>query len=195
MNSFCSLGSVILNSSRGLDMNSINYINSFTINITTDFSGAAYSNLSATSGYSDTAAGLNLNNENTTVARLNYQGNVMKTADYENAGTFTFYVKHAARYSSLPTFNFQYPNVIKLSSSLVTSGSSFDTSFYSSLNPGTVIPYTITGCTSLDLTSAPLTGSFTSPYKMVTYTVASGVTGKTVSFNVSGGTVVQISIS
>ena len=188
MNTFSSMGSML--AINGTNPNSISYINNQAAAITTDFSGLSFTDLSNTFSYATTSSGLN-KTVNTTFARLKYGGGYLKTSDFNSSGTFTIYVKHAARYSTLPPFNFQYPNVINLSSFV---DSSFNATFYSSLNPGTFIPYTITGCTSPDLTNAALNANFTSPYQKVTYTVASGVTGKTISFNVSGGTVVQISI-
>ena len=180
MNSLSSIGGMIVRG--GQNVNSMNYINSYTKNLSTAFSGSDYIDLSY-SPYAVTSSVLNPNNENTTFALLKYNGENLKISDFRETGSFTLHIKHATRYSLLPLFNFQYPNVIKLSQ---TTQSSFTADFFSSLNPGTVIPYEITGCTTSDLNIASLNGSFTSSYNKITYTISSGVSS-TITFNVSGG--------
>lgn len=187
MNSFSTLGSLILRGKNTSSVNSASYILQFTKNPTVDFSGSSFVDLSAASSYAPTACGLNIGNENSSFARLKYNGNYLKTSDFNTESeAFTFHLKHAARYSTLPPFIFQYPNVLQLA--MVSGGSSFTTTFYSFLTPGTVVPYAITGCTSADLNQASLTGSFTSPYQINTYSLQSSSGGKTIAFNVSGGT-------
>ena len=86
-------------------------------------------------------------------------------------------------------------NVIQLSKTVVYSGSSFYATFFSSLNTGTDVSYSISGCVPADLSLVSLNGKFTSPYQTNRYVVAnSGVLGKTITFNVSGGTEVKIII-
>lgn len=193
MNSLCSVGGMV--GRCGQDVNSMSFINQYTKNIITDFIGipGTYIDLSNTSSYAVTSSGLNLDNQNSAFARLKYNGSDLKTADF-NTGSFTFYVKYATRYSLLPLFNFQYPNVITLSQSVpISIGSSFTATFFSSLNPGTFVPYVITGCTTSDLNNiASLDGNFTSPYNTITYTISSGI--GTITFNVSGGLSKSISI-
>jgi hypothetical protein len=128
-----------------------------------------------------------------TFARLKYNNAIMKTTDFapSSSSSFTIYLKHAARFSSLCPFNFQNPNILKLSTSVVSSGSSFTASFNSSLNPGTTVPYSITGCSSADLGGAVVSGgAFTAPYQSTTYSIAAGVAGRSIKFNISGGSVV-----
>jgi hypothetical protein len=130
-----------------------------------------------------------------TFARLKYNGAYLKTDDFSSTGSFTIYLKHAARFNPLPPLNFQYPNVISLSQQVVYGGSSFTSNYYFySLNPvaSAIIPYSITGCNPADLNGAALTGNFTTISQSTTYSVASGVAGKTITFNVSGGTAVSI---
>jgi len=171
------------------------YINRQSKGLTYDFSGSSFVDLSNTYQYAVTSSGLNATAVNgNTFARLKYNDAFLKTTDFNETGSFTIYLKHAARYSSLPAFNFQYPNVIQLSDATVYSGSSFTATFYSSLNPGTIIPYDISGCTPTDLGISSLNGNFTSPYQTITYTIANGVTGKVIKFNVSGGTDVPLTI-
>jgi hypothetical protein len=173
----------------GQNTNSISYINSYAKSITTDFSGSDYTDLSYPP-YADTASGINLDNENTTFALFKYNGENLKTSDFRETGSFTFHVKYATRYSSNRIFNFRYPNVISLSQI----GSSLTAKFFSSLNPGTVIPYVITGCINSDLNIASLNESFASPYNTITYTIASGIGSTIITFNVSGGLSTSISL-
>jgi hypothetical protein len=180
MNSLTTLGGMI--GRGGKNTNTISYINSISKNITIDFSGSDYYDLSY-SPYAVTASGLNPNNENTTFALLKYNDENLKIADFHETGSFTLHIKHAARYSLQPVFNFRYPNVVTLTQ---TTPLSLTAKFLSSLNPGTVIPYTITGCTTSDLNIASLNGSFTSSYNTITYTLSSGI-NNTITFNVSGG--------
>lgn len=182
MNSFITLSGMIGRGGGSKNTNTIGYINSYTKNITTDFSGSDYIDLSY-SPYAATASGLNPNNQNTTFALLKYNGENLKISDFRETGSFTLHIKHAARYSLLPLFNFQYPNVIKLSQ---TTPSSFKANFFSSLNPGSIIPYEITGCTTSDLNIASLNGSFVASFNTITYTISAGVSS-TITFNVSGG--------
>ena len=187
MNSFSTFGGML---GRGTttNPNTILYIEKYAKNHTVDFSGSSFIDLSAASSYAHTACGLNIGNENSTFARLKYNGNYLKTADF-NSGSFTIYLKHAARYSTLPALNFQYPNVLTVSSAYTSVGSPFTVSFYSSLNPGTSVPYVISGCTPTDLGISSLIGTFTSPYQANIYTLSgSVVSGITIAFNVSGGT-------
>ena len=196
MNILSSFGSL---SRRGqTNVNSITYINRLAIPITVDFSGSAFTDLSNAAQYAVTASGLNPSNiNNSTFARLKYNGtgSYLKTADFSSTGSFTIHMKHAARFSTLSPFNFQYPNVISLSpTGAVNVGSSLTVTYYSTLNPGTIVLYGITGCTSADLSGAALTGTFMSPYAQIIYTIRSGG-GSTAVFNVSGGLSSTISIN
>ena len=196
MNNFSSFGSMMGRGS--VNVNSMNYISKYAKNITLDFSGISFTDLSATPSYALTAGGLNrvlnMTDGNTTFSRLKYNNALLKTTDFapSSSSSFTIYVKHAARYSSLCPFNFQNPNVLKLSTSVVSSGSTFTASFYSTLNPGTTVPYSITGCSSADLCGAAISGVLTAPYQSTTYSVAAGVAGRSIKFDVSGGTVVPL---
>ena len=198
MNSFSTFGGML---ARGqTNVNSMTYINRrYAQGITADFSGSSYIDLSNTYQYAVTSSGLNMTNgiNGNTFARLKYNGAYLKTADFSSTGSFTIYLKHAARFNPLPPLNFQYPNVISLSKTVVNSGSSFTANYYFySLNPVASvipsIPYSITGCNPADLNGAALTGNFTTISQSTTYSVASGVAGKTITFNVSGGTAVSI---
>ena len=194
MNSFSTFGGML---ARGqTNVNSMTYINRYAQGITADFSGSSYIDLSNTYQYAVTSSGLNMTNgiNGNTFARLKYNGAYLKTADFSSTGSFTIYLKHAARFNPLPPLNFQYPNVISLSQQVVYGGSSFTSNYYFySLNPvASVIPYSITGCNPADLNGAALTGNFTTISQSTTYSVASGVVGKTITFNVSGGTAVSI---
>ena len=196
MNSFSTLGSLILRGKNTSSVNSFSYINGFAKNPTVDFSGSSFIDLSAASSYAPTACGLNIGNENSTFARLKYNGNYLKTSDFNTESeAFTFHLKHASRYSTLPPFNFQYPNVTQLSNTTVRVGSSFTATFFSFLNPGTIVPYLITGCTSANLSNASLTGSFTSPYTVIQFTVTGGTVGNSISFLISGIVTSQIVIA
>ena len=190
MNTFSSIGSML--AINGTNPNSISYINNQAAAITTDFSGLSFTDLSTTSSYATTSSGLNAT-DNTTFARIKYNNNYIKTSDFNTSGTFTIYVKHAARYSTLPPLNFQYPNVLTTSSLYTSIGSSFTVTFYSSLISGTSVPYVISGCTSANLSGVSLTGNFVAPYQTITYSVASGI-GKTIAYNISGGAVLYIPI-
>ena len=194
MNSLSTFGSMLARG--GLNMNSMTFINRYAKSITADFSGSSFIDLSNTYQYAVTSSGLNMTNgiNGNTFARLKNSGTgtYLKTADFNSTGSFTIYLKHAARYSTLPALNFQYPNVIQLSKTIVSSGESFSATFFSSLNPGTVIPYVISGCTITDLGIASLSGTFMAPYQTNSYTLASSQLGKTITFNVSGGTAVQL---
>ena len=120
------------------NVNSFSYINGFSKSLTIDFSGSFVTDLSNTSSYAKTACGLNTDNNNTTFARIKYGTNYLNTSDFNTgSGSFTFHVKHAARYNTLPPFSFQYPNAIQFSQTTVSGGSSFTATFFSSLNPGT----------------------------------------------------------
>lgn len=196
MNSFSTFGGMIFGKGGKTNVNSFSYINGFSKSLTIDFSGSSVIDLSnaSASSYAKTACGMNIDNNNTTFARIKYGTNYLNTSDF-NTGSFTFYVKHSSKFSTLPPLNFQYPNVIQHSASAVEGGSSFTTTFYSSLNPRTTVPYLITGCTSTDLNGASLTGNLISPYQLTTYTTTSSGVGKTISFNISGGITKTIAIS
>jgi hypothetical protein len=175
-----------------VNVNSMNYISKYAKNITNDFSGNSFTDLSATPSYAITAGGLNMQDGKTTFSRLKYNNTLLKTTDFapSSASSFTIYLKHAARYSSLCPFNFQNPSVLKLSTSVVSGGSSFTASFYSTLNPGTAVPYSITGCSSADLSGTLVSGVLTAPYQSTVYSVAAGAAGRSIKFDISGGTVV-----
>ena len=193
MNSFSTFSGMFFGNGGKTNVNSFNYINSFAKSLTVDFSGNSVTDLSATSSYAPMACGININNNNTTFARLKYGANYLSTSDF-NTGSFTFYVKHAARYSNLPPFNIQNPNLIRFSQTgPIMIGSTLNVNFYSTLSPGTSVPYLITGCTSANLTNASLSGNFVSPYTVISYTIFSGG-GSTITFNVSGGLSASISI-
>lgn len=194
MNFVSTFGSMLTRG--GQNVNSITYINKYAKSITLDFSGVASTDLSFLP-YATTSAGLNRDDDKSTFARLKYNGtgSYLKTADFSSTGSFTIHMKHAARFSTLSPFNFQYPNVISLSpTGAVNVGSSLTVTYYSTLDPGTIVPYGITGCTSADLSGAALTGIFMSPYAQSIYTIRSGG-GSTAVFNVSGGLSSTISIN
>ena len=192
---FSSFGNMMFTSTAKIittDVNTFTYINRFAKNIAFDFSGTASTVFPTNTSYAPSSFGLNPGDEKTTFARLLYNSNYLKSSDFcpDSSSSFTIYVKHAARYSNLPPFNFQNPNVVAFSQTVVLSGSSFTASFYSSLDPGTVVPYSITGCSSAELGGAALTGVLTAPYKNMTYSIAAGVVGRNIQFNVSGGTMI-----
>lgn len=189
MNSFSCVASML--GRGGMNVNSMNYINRYSKSISADFSGSSFIDLSNTNSYAVISSGLNMTNgiNGNTFARLKNSGTgtYLKTADFNSTGSFTIYLKHAARFSSLSPLNFQYPNVVKLSNASVSIGSSFTATFYSSLYPGTTVPYVISGCSTTDLGIGSLNGTFTSPYQSIIYTVLESGLGKTIAFNVSGG--------
>ena len=170
MNSFSSFAGSSLTgifSTQTTNINSMSYIFRYAKNLTIDFSGSDYTSLyNASYSYTTpTSSGLNPSNQNTTFARLKYIGNTLKSTDFvTSSSSFTIYMKHAARFSTVSPFNLQYPSSATFSSSVVESGSSFTTNFYSMLDPGSVVPYSFTGCTSANLNGASLTGTFTAPY-------------------------------
>jgi hypothetical protein len=175
--------------------NSISYINKYAKSLSLDFSGSNFTDFSATSSYAMSAAGLNPRSTDisNSFALLKYDNRPLVVSDF-GSGSFTFYLKHASSTSTLPPFNFLYPNVVKLSSTVASVGQNFTAQFYSSLNPGTTVPYVISGCTSEDLNGASLAGLFTAPYQAITYSVASGV-GSTIAINISGGGTVQSNLN
>ena len=175
--------------------NSLVYINRFAKPITLDLSGLNTTDLSATPSYHISAAGLNTTNQNTSLALLKYNNRPLVVSDFSTSGgSYTIMFKHAASQSPLSPLNFLYPNVVKLSAFYTSVGQDFSAQFYSSLSPGTIVPYVISGCTSEDLNGASLTGTFAAPYQTITYSVASG-TGSTIAMNISGGTVQTITIT
>ena len=155
-------------------------------NITRDLSGLNIIDLSATSSYHISAAGLNTTNTNTSQALLKFNNRALAVSDFSSTGSYTIVIKHAASQSSLPPFNFFYPNVVKLSSVYTAINQDFSAQFYSSLSPGTVVPYSITGIPSSSLNGAALSGTFTAPYRVIPYRVTTAPTAS-VFFNVSGG--------
>lgn len=183
MNSFSTFGGML---ARGqTNVNSMTYINRYAQGITADFSGSSFIDLSNTYQYAVTSSGLNMTNgiNGNTFARLKYNGAYLKTADFSSTGSFTIYLKYAARFSLLPPLNFEYPNVIQLSpSEYVSVSNTLTATFYSSLNPGTVIPYRIRNLNGI----ASQSGSFTSPHTQMSFTITSG-SGNTGIFDVSGG--------
>lgn len=168
-----------------------NFVNSLTNRfakpLTFDFSGVNYTDLSATASYHMSAAGLNPNSAigNTSFAVVEYNNRPLAVSDF-SSGSFTFYLKHASNTSLLPPFNFLYPNMIKLSTTSTSVGQNFSAQFYSFLNPGTIIPYSISGLVSSNLNGALISGTFTAPYQEIVYSVTQEPTGP-VFFNVSGG--------
>ena len=155
-------------------------------NITRDLSGLNIIDLSATSSYHISAAGLNTTNTNTSQALLKFNNRALAVSDFSSTGSYTIVIKHAASQSSLPPFNFFYPNVVKLSSVYTAINQDFSAQFYSSLSPGTVVPYSITGIPSSSLNGAALSGTFTAPYRVIPYRVTTAPTAS-VFYNVSGG--------
>ena len=75
----------------------------------------------------------------------------------------------------------------------MNAGSTITVQFYSLLLPGTTVPYTITGCTSSNLSGASLTGTFKAPYDSRTYNVVSGI-GSSASISITGGNTVSFII-
>lgn len=168
-----------------------NFVNSLTNRfakpLTFDFSGTNYTDLSATSSYHTSAAGLNPNSAigNTSFAIVKYNNRPLVVSDF-SSGSFTFYLKHASNNSTLPPFNFLYPNMIKLSTTSTSVGQDFSAQFYSFLNPGTIIDYSISGLVSSNLNGASISGTFTAPFQEIAYSVSIEPTSP-VFFNVSGG--------
>ena len=200
MNSFSSFaGSSLTGFFSTQTTNSLVYISRYAKDVTTNFSGSAYTDLSTDLSYSLTSSGLNPSNQNTTFARLKYLGNTLKSTDFvTSSSSFTIYMKHAARFSTVSPFNLQYPSSATFSSSVVLSGSSFTTNLISMLDPGSVVPYSFIGCTSADLSGASLTGlSFTAPYQSVTntFTMAGNVIFPTVSQQTMTISVVPIPVT
>jgi hypothetical protein len=167
--------------------NSLSTINKSAKNTTRDISGLNFIDLSATSSYHISAAGLNTINTNTSQALLKFGNRALAVSDFSSTGSYTIVIKHAASQSSLPPFNFLYPNVVKLSSAYTAINQDFSAQFYSSLSPGTVIPYSITGIASSGLNNADISGTFTAPYQVISYRVTTAPTTESVFFNVSGG--------
>ena len=200
MNSF-SLFAGQFASNTQTNINSMSYISKYAKNITIDFSGSDYTSLyNASYSYTTpTSSGLNPSNLNTTFARLKYNGNILKATDFvTSSSSFTIYMKHASRFSTVSPFNLQYPSSATFGSSVVLSGSSFTTNFISMLDPGSVVPYSLSGCTSANLNNASLTGlSFTAPYQSVTntFTMAGNVIFPTVSQQTMTISVVPIPVT
>jgi len=171
-----------------INRNSILYINKYAKSITLDFSGTNFTDLSATPSYAISAAGLNPRSADisNSFALLKYNNRPLVVSDF-GSGSFTLYLKHAASISTPSTFNFLYPNVVKLSAPYTTINQDFTAQLYSFLSPGTIIPYSITGCVSSDLNNASLIGTFTAPYQEITYRVTAIPSTNLVFFNVSGG--------
>ena len=170
------------------------YLSSAAKKLKLTFSGGTnYIDLSNTPLYSKTAAGLNntVASGNTTYASLMYNGNYLKSTDFTSSN-FTIYLK-CAKKSYLPVFNVQKSSKIKLSAATVNAGSTITVQFYSLLLPGTTVPYTITGCTSENLSGASLTGTFKAPYDSRTYNVVSGI-GSSASISITGGNTVSFII-
>lgn len=167
MNSFSNFGSML--GRGGQNVNSIGYINRSSKDIRIDFSGTEFIDLSF-SPYAVTSSGLNhIINGNTTIARLKYNQNYLKSTDFTSS-SFTIYLKHAARYSTLPPFNLLYPSAATVSNAVVLSGSDFSVNFYSLLDPGSEVRYAFSGCTTTELNGTSLTGTVTAPYGTVTKT-------------------------
>lgn len=167
--------------------NSLSYINKYAKPITLDLSGLNTTDLSATPSYHISAAGLNTTNQNTSLALLKYNNRPLVVSDFSTSGgSYTIMFKHAASQSPLSPLNFLYPNVVKLSASYTSVGQDFSAQFYSSLSPGTIIPYSITGIPSSSLNNAVLSGTFTAPFQVINYRVTTAPTTD-VFFNVSGG--------
>lgn len=169
--------------------NSLSYINRYAINTALDLSGLDITDLSSTTSYHISAAGINTTNnqnQNTSFALLNYNDRDLTVSDFTGFGSYTIVLKHTASQSSLYPFNFLYPNVINLSSMYASIDQDFSAQFFSSLSPGTIIPYSISGFISSDLSGAPVSGTFTAPYTVITYRVTAAPTSS-VFFNVSGG--------
>ena len=172
-----------------------NFVNSLTYRytkpLTLDFSGVGilnYTDLSATTTYSTSAAGLNPNptTGNTSFAVVEYNNRPLVVSDF-SSGPFTFYLKHAASNSSLPPLNFLYPNMVKLNETFAFVNQNFSAQFYSFLSPGTNVPYSISGCASSDLSGVSLSGFFTAPFQEITYRVTAAPSTNLILFNVSGG--------
>lgn len=171
----------------GMNPNSLPFINKYTTTVSLGVSGGTnFSDLSATALFSSTSMGLNLTNNNTNYALVNYNGIAMKTTDI--GSDLTIYTKYKCRTNTLPILNFRFPNVITTSLATVSVGVTFTIKMFSLLEPGTLVPYSITGtgATSANLSNALLNGTMTAPYQSITYTVASG-TGSTIVYNISGG--------
>lgn len=173
-----------------------NFVNSltnrFAKTLTFEFSGANFTDLSATSSYAISAAALNPNKNDisNSFAIVKHNNIPLFVSDF-SSGSFTFYLKHASNTSPLPPFNFLNPNMVKSSATYISINQDFSAQFYSFLSPGTNIPYSITGCVSSDLSGAPLIGTFTAPFQEITYRVTAPLTSS-ISFNMSGGLTTSI---
>ena len=181
MNSLSTVNSIRKTS----NSNSILSINRNAKNVYMDFSGLFYTDFSATTTYHLSAAGLNIDdsNPNSTLALVKYRGNKLAMTDFNSTGSFSIYLKYAATTQTFPPFNFLYPNKITLH---VPTEDSIVARFYSFLNPGTIVPYLISGCTSADLSGAALSGSVVAPFTEITYNVVNTL-ANSVYFSISGG--------
>lgn len=166
--------------------NSLVYVNRYAKSITRDLSGLNTTDLSATLSYHMSAAGLNTTNQNTSLALLKYNNRPLVVSDFSTSESYTIMFKHAASQSPLSPFNFFYPNVVKLSAGYTAINQDFSAQFYSSLSPGTIIPYSIDGIPSSSLNGAALSGTFTAPFQEINYRVTTAPT-ESVFFNISGG--------
>lgn len=183
MNSFSCISNVKKNT--GLNFA---FINKYSKTLSLGVSGGInYLDLSSTPLYSTTSMGLNLQNNNTNYALVNFNGVSLKTTDIATTSVndLTIYTKYACRTNILPILNFRYPNVIKISNASVTIGSSFNVEMFSLLNPGTLVSYSIAGVTSVHLSGAALNGTLIAPYQSITYSITGGG-GSTILFNVTG---------
>ena len=182
MNSFsCFLSSMI---KKTLNVNSFNSLTTYSKQISLGISGDSFRILSSTLQYSNTTVGININNNNSTYSFLTLSGNNLKTIDYvpNIANSFSIYCKYKCRSNILPILNFQYPNVVDLS----LNENLLRVNFFSLLNPGTQVPYVISGVSSANLNGALTSGTLTTPMTQLIYTVTGGY-GNTFTFNASGG--------
>jgi len=171
MNSFSSFGNFRRLQTKKRAVHPFSLISQNSKYITFDFIGGdAYTDLSNTVPYAVTTAGLNLNHENTTLARLKYQGNPLQTSDFASS-SFTIYLKYLspANNNTIYPFGKQYPSVFGLSTQVVFSGNSFVANFYSLLDPGTSVSYSVVGDGIGYLTGAARTGTVRAPYETLTY--------------------------
>lgn len=166
------------------NVNTLYYIGIFKQNQSLGVSGTSYVDLSATPLYSTTSMGLNTTNQNNTFTTILNNGNTMRSSDF-NSNNFTLYCKYKCRTNTLPVLGRRYPNVVTSDTTNVSVGGNATITFYSSLNPGTQVTYTIRGVLTSDLSNESLSGYFTAPYQRKMYTISNG-SGKTITFDMSG---------
>jgi hypothetical protein len=157
------------------------------LGILLDTSGSAFTN-NLGAAYAPNAIGINPTNQNTTCLTLrNGTTQVTNTTMLMPNGVssnFTIYLKHANRFYTDSIFGHGY--ALTSTATSVTAGNPFTVTFYS-IYPTINLPYTISGVLSSDLSGASLTGTFTSNYQAITYTVSNTMSALN-TFSIQTGT-------